>query len=331
MENNNDNNNNIGNNLRLPLLLEPQLTPPQPQAIQDYFQPAANQNYSKIVHQPIYMNNFKLKLVLIGMVHHNSFGRGATEDLNKYLAMLLEVYDTIKLNRVSKDTIHLLFFPFSLRDKSRSWLQTLASGSITTQDDTSQKFLAKFFPLSKTLHLKSEIAQFKHQDFEALYEAWDTPVWLDIWQQVQYFYNGLNGQTRTIIDAAIGGTLIAKTANDAYALLGEMTTNYYQWPSERSSVKKVARVLKLDPFNTLSVQMSAIQNQLANLTKSVPQIVHVNTKQSIPTNFLEATVKDVNFVNDSNFYFKGNQVPNQYHPELQNHKKISYANNRNVL
>ena len=32
-------------------------------------------------------------------------------------------------------------------------------------------------------------------------------------------YNGLNGQTRTIVDAASGGTLMSKTAEGATSLL----------------------------------------------------------------------------------------------------------------
>ena len=36
-----------------------------------------------------------------------------------------------------------------------------------------EKFLAKFFPPAKIAQLKSEIGQFKQNDFESLYEAWE--------------------------------------------------------------------------------------------------------------------------------------------------------------
>ena len=61
-----------------------------------------------------------------------------------------------------------------------------------------------YFPPSMTLQLKSEIAQFCQQDFEPLYEVWERfkdflrrcpQHGYEDWQQVQYFYNGLNGQT----------------------------------------------------------------------------------------------------------------------------------------
>ena len=80
-----------------------------------------------------------------------------------------------------------------------------------------RKVFAKFFPLAKTAKLKSEIGQFKQNDFESLYEAWERYkdlIWrcpqhgLPDWLQIQMFYNGLNGQTQTIVNVASGGTLM---------------------------------------------------------------------------------------------------------------------------
>ena len=100
-----------------------------------------------------------------------------------------------------------------------------------------EKFLAKFFPPAKIAQLGSEIGQFKQNDFESLYEAWER--YKDLiqrclqhglldWLQIQMFYNGLNGQTRTIVDATSGGTLMSKIAEGATSLLEEMASNNYQ-------------------------------------------------------------------------------------------------------
>ena len=45
------------------------------------------------------------------------------------------------------------------------------------------------------------------------------------WLQIQMFYNGLNRQTRTIVDAASSGTLMSKTVEGATFLLEEMVSN----------------------------------------------------------------------------------------------------------
>ena len=64
-------------------------------------------------------NNFKLKPTLILMVRQSQFRRTPSEDPNLHLSIYLEVCDTLKLNGVSTDVIHLRLFPFSLRDKER--------------------------------------------------------------------------------------------------------------------------------------------------------------------------------------------------------------------
>ncbi|KAI3463774.1 hypothetical protein Pfo_020437 [Paulownia fortunei] len=275
-----DNTNNVNVNANLPL----QQPPPQ-RAIRDYFQPTMNQNYS---------------------------GIAAVEDLNAHLAIFLEVCDTIKMNGVPDDAIRLLLFPFSLRDKARLWLQSFSPCSISSRNDLTQKFLAKYFPPSKTLQLKGEIAQFHQQDFEPLYDTWERfkdflrscPQHdYEDWQQVQYFYNGLNGQTQTIINAAASGTLMSKTKNEAHILLEEMSTNSYQWPSERSSIKKVATWTS----NGASQGIDSIAST---------STLFMDTKGN----------EQVNFVNNCNFNFRGNQLPTHCHPGLRNHENFSYAN-----
>ncbi|XP_073277663.1 uncharacterized protein [Primulina huaijiensis] len=149
-------------------------------------------------------------------------------------------------------------------------------------------------------------------DFEQLYEAWERYKELfrrcpnhgfEDWVQIELFYNGLNGQTRTIVDAAAGGTIFAKSPAQAYDLLEQMTINSYQWPSERSGVKRTAGVYVVDPITSLTAQFSALTTQLAAMNKKFGGYGG----------------------------YRGNPPPNTYHPGLRNHENFSYANNKNVL
>ncbi|KAI5349909.1 hypothetical protein L3X38_002800 [Prunus dulcis] len=79
--------------------------------------------------------------------------------------------------------------------------------------------------------------------------------------QVQTFYNGLNTTSKTLIDAAAGGALIAKTQDEAYELLESMASNSYQWPSEHAMAKK-ARVHDVDAITALTAQISTSLNNL---------------------------------------------------------------------
>jgi hypothetical protein len=291
----------------------------QQRAIRDYVRPVVNDNYSGIARPTIAANNFELKPGLIHMVQQNQFGRAPTEDPNAHLGSFLEICDTVKMNGVTEDAIRLRLFSFSLRDKAKAWFQSLPYGSITTWEGLAQKFLTKFFPPSKAAQLRSEIGQFRQFDFEPFYEAWER--FKDLlrrcpqhgfqnWMQIQLFYNGLNGQTRIIVDSAAGGTLMSKTLDVAYSLLDEIATNSYQWPSERSSAKKVAGIYEVDPITALVARMSYFTTSYHEYKSEKEQVEYVNGR---------------------NFSRRGNYSANQYHPGLRNHENLSYGNNANVL
>ena len=57
-------------------------------------------------------------------------------------------------------------FTFSLKDKVKAWLNSLLPVSITTWDELSNKFLTKFFPMSKTNALRREITDFYQSEGE---------------------------------------------------------------------------------------------------------------------------------------------------------------------
>ena len=97
----------------------------QPCILKDYVRPIVNDNYLGVRRQTINANNFELKLALISMVQQAQFSKSPLDDPNIHLAMFLEIYITVKMNGVTEDTIRLRFFPFSLRDRTRGWLQSL--------------------------------------------------------------------------------------------------------------------------------------------------------------------------------------------------------------
>ena len=116
-------------------------------------------------------------------------------------------------------------------------------------------------------------------DSKPLYEAWERfkdmikrcpQHGYEDWFQIQLFYNGLNGQTRTIIDATASGTLLSKTADEAHRLLEEMSSNNYQWPDEQTMAKKAVGIHEVDPIVSLSAQVSTLANQIATFTTKEP-------------------------------------------------------------
>ena len=107
------------------------------------------------------------------MVQVNQFGGGALEDPHAHLMNFLHICATIKSNGVSNDAIRLLLFPFSLRDKARSWLHSLPPQSLTSWNQVAQSFLEKFFPFAKTIQMRNEIFPFRQYEGESLHEVWE--------------------------------------------------------------------------------------------------------------------------------------------------------------
>ncbi|XP_022855445.1 uncharacterized protein LOC111376704 [Olea europaea var. sylvestris] len=241
------------------------------------------------------------------MVHQNQFGGVTMNGPNAHLRSFLEICDKVKMNGVTEDAIRLHLFSFSLRDKATA----------------------------------CEISQFKQLDFEPFYKAWER--FKDLlrrchqhgfqkWVQIEIFYNGLNGQTRTMVDAAAGGILMAKTTEAAYALLDDIATNSYQWPSERSGVKKVVGLHEMDPITALAAQVASLTNQIVTLTTQGNQ-QKVDSVMSTSSSHQQTKVanEQAQYVNSRNYNQRRSYQANHYHPRLRNHENLSYGNNRNTL
>ncbi|KAF7802402.1 uncharacterized protein G2W53_041513 [Senna tora] len=248
--------------------------------VSDYAIPKLDGLQHSIWRPSIQANNFEIKPATIQLLQANGqFGGSPIEDPNNHILNFLEICDTFKHNGVSDDAIRLRLFPFSLRDQAKVWLQSLPEGSISTWEELAQQFLTKYFPPGKTAKMRNDITSFVLLDNESLYEAWERfnellrkcphhglPKWL----QVQTFYNGLSSEIRTSIDAAAGGALMSKPVYAAYTLLEKMSSNNYQWHSDRHVHARVAGVQDSDMFASLSSQIVVLtkENQGAGPSSS---------------------------------------------------------------
>ncbi|XP_024023163.1 uncharacterized protein LOC112092116 [Morus notabilis] len=96
---------------------------------------------------------------------------------------------------------------------------------------------------------------------------------------METFYNGLNGQTWTIVDASANGAILAKTYNEAYEILERMANNNYQWPTERAATaRRVAGVHEVDAVTALTAQVSSLASILNSMNQGVnsPQFTVVS-------------------------------------------------------
>jgi hypothetical protein len=131
------------------------------------------------------------------------------------------------------NTIRLKLFSFSLKDKVKTLLQNLRSGSIRVWDEMQQQFL-KFFPSHKTNSFKKQITTFTQKPGETIYQCWDRYKDLhntsphhgfEIWRLVSQFYEGLAPKDKQMMELMCNGTFKDKDPDEAMEyldLLAEM-------------------------------------------------------------------------------------------------------------
>ena len=69
--------------------------------------------------------------------------------------------NTVKLNGVRPEVIKLQLFPFSLRDVTTTWFDSLPVGLVNTWEELVEAYMRRFFPPALTSKRRGEIIVFK--------------------------------------------------------------------------------------------------------------------------------------------------------------------------
>ena len=147
--------------------------PPINDTMEDLWRPIFQEEYSAIRQPTVDANNFEIKPALITMVQQHQFTGHPTEDPNEHLRRFLRMMNTVKLNGVRPEVIKLHLFPFSLRDITATWYESLPYGSVDTWEELVEAYLGRFFPPSLTSERRREIIVFQQGEDESLYVAWE--------------------------------------------------------------------------------------------------------------------------------------------------------------
>ena len=129
------------------------------------------EDYSTVGAPVVHANNFELKPALITMVQQNQFTGHPSKDPNVHMGTFLRMANTMKMNGVRSYVIKLQLFPFSLRDSTSTWFESLPYGSVNTWEELVEAYIERFFPPALTFERRKEIISFKQGEDESLYNA----------------------------------------------------------------------------------------------------------------------------------------------------------------
>ncbi|CAN6580988.1 unnamed protein product [Malus baccata var. baccata] len=177
-------------------------------------------------------------------------------------------------------------FPFSLLEKAKDWLYELAPGTVTSWESMKRAFLEKFFPTSRVILLPKRISgiqQNQGESFPTYYKHFKTLVASCPQHQMkeelllQYFYKELLPIESQMLDASAREALVDKTPMAAKTLIANRALNaqQYEGVGQRANPRQ-------QQVNKVSV-ISELQNQMANLTTLLSQVVEKPKEQSVAT------------------------------------------------
>ena len=164
MADNNDRDSNQGDNEH-----NNDLNVNQPRTLRDYLQPARSSIPSCIIIPPG-SGNVDLKPGVINLLP--KFYGLDSESPYLHLKEFDEVCGTLHFVNVADDIVKLKLFPFSLKEKAKSWLYSLRPRTIGTWQELTREFFKQFFPVHRTNKLRKQISTFSQKDNETFYQAW---------------------------------------------------------------------------------------------------------------------------------------------------------------
>ena len=130
-----------------PIPEEAEVERPQRQmTMEDFWRPVIQDEYFAVRQPTIEANNFELKPALITMVQQYQFTRHPSKEPNEHMGRFMRMANTVKLNGVRPEVIELQLFPFSLRDVTATWFESLPVGSVTNWEELVEAYMSIFPP-----------------------------------------------------------------------------------------------------------------------------------------------------------------------------------------
>ncbi|XP_057538011.1 uncharacterized protein LOC130815540 [Amaranthus tricolor] len=299
--------------------------------------------------------NFDIKSHVMNMITGNQFYGLDNEKPVDHLQKFLQACSLQKITWMTDDELYLYLFHFSLAGKAQRWYNSLPN-SITTWTQLFDALPVKYYPGYKTHDYRVKLYSFSQDAGETFHDAWER------FKDYQYmcphhsikkeflmqsFYNGLDNETKRMVDGAAGGSFMNKQTSEAISLLDTLAENQWNSSSRRAAQAPRKGKHEVETYSLLSSQISALNAKIDGMrmsaNTSMPVTAMATSSQgrvacdycgvhghslmecSVNPNGAMGVPEQVNA-----FQARPPFNNNSYYPGIRNHPNLSYRSN-NVL
>src|ERR1044072_6606287 len=223
----------------------------------------------------------EVKSGLVQLMYANPFAGLDHENPYTHLTKCYELCGTAGLTHAEEEAVFLRLFPLTLIGQATDWFLDLPLATLADRNELERKFMARYFSESKFMDFKTAISTFSQFSGESLCEAWERYKSMlrkcpnhgfDAKTQVHIFRNGLHQQSKLILDATAGGSLMAKTPTEAIQIIEAMALNDQQTQHHRGPPPRRGRMIELGTNDAVLAQNKQLQQQLDEVKQKLADL-----------------------------------------------------------
>ncbi|MCH88408.1 hypothetical protein A2U01_0009294 [Trifolium medium] len=187
----------------------------------------------------------EMKTGLLQLLCANPFSGLPHEDPYNHLVKFYEIAGSLGATEAEEESVFMRMFPYSLIDTAKDWYLDLPA-----QD-----------------RYKSMLRKCPNHGFDEL-------------TQIHIFYNRLLQQSKLLLDATAGGSLLSLSAADATTIIEKMALSDRQSERNRNPAQKKPGILKLDTSDAVLAQNKLLTNTVEELLKQMSKLISLQEESS---------------------------------------------------